>query len=82
MNVTLGRPIFKSRTVLESSDQMQLKLVKPFFSKSLFKGREIDLKFCTTQKRNRYVGIVPIHGKVLVLYRKIELMDYLVFSFG
>ena len=29
--------IFKSRTVLESSDQMQLKLLKSFSSKSLFK---------------------------------------------
>ena len=31
---------------------MQLKLLKSFFSKTMFKGREIDLNFCTTQKRS------------------------------
>ena len=62
--------IFKSRTVLESSDQMQLKLLKSFFSKSLFKGREIDLKFCTTQKRTLSSPSILFSDTVLVPYRE------------
>ena len=49
---------------------MQLKLLKSFFSKSLFKGREIDLKFCTTQKRTLSSPSILFSDTVLVPYRE------------
>ena len=55
---------------------MQLKLLKAFFSKSLFRGREIDLKFCTTQKRRLSSSLILFSDKVQAPYHEIELIDY------
>ena len=53
---------------------MQLKLLKPFFSKPLFKGREIDLKFCITPKENiKKNNAFLFSDKVLAPYRGIEI---------
>ena len=51
---------------------MQLKLLKSFFSKTMFKGCEIDLNFCTTQKRRLITGIFLFSDKVHGAYREIE----------
>ena len=48
-------PIFKSRTFLESLDHSASKSFLTFFSKSLFKGQEFDLKFYITPKENMYI---------------------------
>ena len=40
-------PIFKFQTVLFC----KFNSLKPFSSKTLFKSRKLDLKFCITQKR-------------------------------
>ena len=68
-------PIFKSRTVLESLDQFKSNSFLPFSSKVGLKGREIDVKFCTTQKRTLLAYIFCFRSKMLALYRKIELLE-------
>ena len=53
---------------------MQLKLLKPFFSKPLFKGRENGLKFCITPKENiKKNNAFLFSDKVLAPYRGIEI---------
>ena len=53
----------------------------------MFKGSrncsEYLALFALPQKRNAYVGIVfLLRGKVLALYRKIEMLELQLFSFG
>ena len=54
---------------------MQLKLLKSFSSKTMFRGREFDLKFCTTQKRRAYFKHNLFRGKMLIHYRKEEFLE-------
>ena len=48
----------------------------------MFRGREFDLKFCTTQKRRAYFKHNLFRGKMLIHYRKQEFLETTVFSLG
>ena len=54
----LGLFICQSKTDFQISNSFEklisfwIQICKAFFSKQLFRGREFDLKFCTTPKEN------------------------------
>ena len=61
---------------------MQLKLLKPFSSKTMFRGHEFDLKFCTTPKEKHWITQAFLFSdKVLAAYREIEIYLHIHFSF-
>ena len=74
--------ILKFRTFLESLDYSTSKSFLPFFSKVGLKGPEFALKFCFTQKRTQLFQVFLFYDKVLAPYRKREILEITVFSFG